>query len=443
MKKSELEALKKAYDIPPPKDKELFISSCEERLKKNKRTFPVPMILRYTAVAVTAALVVGVWGSLKRVSQFSEKFTENSQVIEIETTTETVTEPVTDDYSPPPTENISVTTTTVPDNGTQAPVVTATQAVGNAETSQHTTHTSANATSSDTNTTACITATQTAGITTVTASATAVHTPVTSPVTTTQEKLPIQTTVTAATTTTEYAVEETTRPTATTTKSISEVLPEPVTTVQDNFEPTEPSTESPTTYDDAPESTAGNDYTVTPSVVYSSDGNIYIAENESEYSPIYPVDEMWKYMADSSDIIVYGSIEEIFYTSVDGMPYTQYNIRLYDIFKGNESYGCLDTISVYLPGGYMPADVYRQYNYLPDNVPDDYTVFDSGGNSREHDVYESFIFFLCGDNLSVPEGAFTLTYTTDVSMFEYSSGKYISLADNSITFTASALDDYL
>ncbi len=440
MKKSELEALKKAYDIPPPKDKKLFISSCEERLK-NKRTFPVPMILRYTAVAVTAALVVGVWGSLKRVSQFSEKFTESSQVIEIETTTEAVTEPVTDDYSPPPTENISVTTTTVPDNGTQAPVVTATQAVGNAETSQHTT---ANTTSSDTNTTACITATQTTGITTVTASATAVHTPVTSPVTTTQEKLPIQTTVTAATTTTEYAVEETIRTTATTTKSISEVLPEPVTTVPDNFEPTEPSTETPTTDDDnVTDSTAGNDYTVTPSVVYGSDGNIYTAVNESESAPIYPGDELWKDMADSSDIIVYGSIEEIIYTSVDGMPYTQYNIRLYDIFKGNDSYSYFDIISVYLPGGYMPADVYRQYNYLPDNVPDDYTVFDSGGNSREHDVYESFIFFLCGDNLSVPEGAFTLTYTTDISMFEYSSGKYISLGDQSITFTASALDDYL
>ena len=88
MKKSEIDELKKAFNIPEPERKEEFLSSLQYRIKKNNCRSLKPMILRYCSAVTAAAVVAGLWSGLKSVKELS--ITVNNSDRTIQTEPETV-----------------------------------------------------------------------------------------------------------------------------------------------------------------------------------------------------------------------------------------------------------------------------------------------------------------------------------------------------------------
>ncbi len=452
MKKSETDALKKAFNIPEPENKEIFISSYKEKLKKNKRTLTLPIIMRYASTAVAAALIVGLWGSLSRTSEYRERFEESSAVIDVQTETEAVTEDITVNDITSPTEGC-----TEPEE-TEPTTAVSTDVQGNISRPQTTTAVSGGSSQQSTEAVNTSAVTQTGTQSSVPATTAKAQSGGTRPSTTTkaqsggiassattarEETRPVRTTA-AEENLAPPVTGEIAQPTVTT--SIVEDVPVEATTAP-SYEPEPIETEEATApSDDVTDDIGGKDYTVTPTVVYDKYGDIYYPDDsEDSMTPggSAPEKSRWQIMADNSDFIVYGEIDEIIYTAVDGMPYTQLNVFLYEVYKTDGTIYCMDRISVYLPGGYMTASDYREYNYLPSYIPDDGIVFDSGGNVHEPQMGEKFIFFLNEGIEVFPDGAYTLTETTDISMFMYNDEMYCSAGDVTIKFEESELKEYL
>ncbi|MBE6861881.1 MAG: hypothetical protein E7497_03145 [Ruminococcus sp.] len=454
MKKSEIDALKKAFNIPEPENKEIFISSYKEKLKINKRPVAVPVIMRYVSTAVAAALIVGLWGSLSRTSEYREKFQESSSVIEMQT--EAVTEDITDIVTTSPTENNAETEKTEPttavstDAQVNKPSPQATTAVSGGQNIQSSTEAVTN-TSAVTQTVLQSAGTQTYTHTAVPQTTTKVQSggTVSSATTAREETRPVRTTTAEenlAPPVTGEITEQVTQPAVTTT--IADNEPVVVETTASCYEPG--GAVVATTSPDDPEDTGGYDRTVTPSVVYDKNGEIYDGDSfnmgdhapPSDFAPpVYKA--RWKQMADNSDHIVYGMIDEVIYTAVYGMPYTQLDITIFEAYITDSKLDCLTRISVYMPGGYMPASEYRKNYYLPSYIPDDAIVEVSGGNAMSYNAGEEYIFFLENADGIVPERAYVLTDKTDLSIFMFRNGKYYSAGDAAMKFNESELKEYL
>ncbi|MCM1271679.1 MAG: hypothetical protein NC247_13830, partial [Ruminococcus flavefaciens] len=82
MKKSEIQALKEAFNIPEPENKNDFIRIYEVSFKKNKRRFYPIMIFRYASAAVMAAVVICLCGLAGKNSDFNSKFNNVSIIKE-------------------------------------------------------------------------------------------------------------------------------------------------------------------------------------------------------------------------------------------------------------------------------------------------------------------------------------------------------------------------
>ncbi len=140
-------------------------------------------------------------------------------------------------------------------------------------------------------------------------------------------------------------------------------------------------------------------------------------------------------MFDNSYAVVLAKIDKIVYTSISGRPYTVENIIISDTLKGTlRNY---DMISLYVSGGYMPADEYAQSH--PDVIIDNaegLTVYDDGGCKGEQSVGDTLLFFISNNNTDIPQGAFSLTGEGDEAVFRYQNGKYVSISDSSYHFSA-------
>lgn len=382
MKKSEIEALKEAFNIPEPERKNSFLPFFKEQLKKNNGRLCIPMVLRYASAAVLAAVIIGLWGVLNPSVDFSNEPDNSFIVVESDTTTEssmsgtgTHTSSDSDDSDK---NNISQTTSAAPPAVTTADVTEMT----------------------------VITSKQT-----VTAATTAV--------------------ISVTATITESAhISQTTTSRNTEENSVS------VTTTG-------------TTAEDVPGSKFGKDYTVSPSVVYDKTGEVIDLRDFENVDGLPmdppPADSVLTIgrMADSSDYIVYAVIDEVIYTEIDGKPYTQENLTIYSVYKGDGALNSADRISLYVPGGYMPAEEYLKNNNVYYDFPENSVVYDSGGNNGNQQLYNSYIFFLKQGSDSMQDGAFQLTEKTDISVFEYSGGRYVSLGNGALSFTQSELSDLL
>lgn len=459
MKKSEIDALKKAFNIPEPEKKEQFISSYKEKLKKNKRPVAVPVIMRYVSTAVAAALIVGLWGSLSRTSEYREKFVESSSVADIQTETEAVTEEITETVTNSSNEGYTEPSETEPTTDAPPDVqgnITrpqSTTAVSGGQNGQTSTEAATN-TSAVTQTVLQSGGTQTYTQTVLPQTTTKVQSggTVSSATTAREETYPLRTTTAEenlAPPVTGEITQQATHP-AVTTPAVEDE-PIPLATTASCYEPEPPEAEEPTTSpDDVVDGEPLKDYTVTPSVVYDKNGEIYDGDgfNMSDNAPpsgfappVYKA--IWKQMADDSDHIVYGKIDEVIYTAVNGIPYTQLNVTLYEVYKTNTWLDSMTRISIYMPGGYMPVSEYRENYYLPSYIPDDGIVYTSGGNAMSYNAGEEYIFFLGNADGEVPEMSYVLTETTDLSIFIYRDEKYYSAGDDYIKFEESELKEYL
>ena len=74
MKKSEREALKNAFNIPEPQNKDSFAANYESLYKKNQQRLRFPVYTKYVSTAVFAALVIGVWGHMTVSRDYIDKY---------------------------------------------------------------------------------------------------------------------------------------------------------------------------------------------------------------------------------------------------------------------------------------------------------------------------------------------------------------------------------
>lgn len=430
MKKSEKENLKKAFNIPEPERKEYFVSLYNKKLKKNEPKFSV--FFRYASTAVFAVLIIGLWGNIRDAGDVQKFTTIDEPTTAVQTTTViqpteknaiTTLKEVTTQTALTKVSSVQTTAENPPETNTQITIPVIPEFVP-----------------SVTEITFPLkpeTSTKTKPVTTVkTVQATTVKCTATEPIKTDDctnyepTPMPVSTTMhispSITTKNTEYEPPNPDEENTVTTK------------IQDNPPPvTIPSVTipSPPAVD-----TVGIDYTVTPIKTYNQSEKI-IHDNRLEFndstSGIGNAISMDK-MIDYSDYIVLGKIDKITYTHVNGIPYTQEDITIYNVYKGNKLYEN-DKISVYIPGGYMPVREFENLNNMEVNAPDDYSVYYSGGNKTYQTVGTLYIFFLTNGSSDIPNGAFELTMKTDISMFQASNGEYISIGNHSLRFDIKSL----
>ena len=416
MKKSERENLKKAFNIPEPERKEAFVLLYNQKLKKNERKFNLPVFFRYASTAVFAVLIIGIWSNISKNSDFRNKFnnTENTEQSvstttslattaiqatteenDLTTTTKQITQNSVNNLTTVPTNALPDTPVTMPNIPDFTPSVTAMTFRTKPETPTKPAHT------------------------------------ITKAVNTTETAVKTEPVITTANI---YEEDVTTEPTNSfapsapiTTTSYDGKLPQIVTTI----EPSE---------NDCPsiDVSVGNDYTVHPSKVYYKSDNIidisHIDSGEVPSAKNTSVNDL----INSSDYIILGKIHNIIYTQINGQPYTQEDIIIYQLFKGG-GFQEYDRISIYIPGGYMPVNEYETLNNVEINSNGKSHIYSSGGNQSHQNIGDICIFFINNGSKYIPDGAFEFTTKNDISIFQVNGSEYVSLGNNSLKFNIKSL----
>lgn len=437
MNKKSKKTLKDAFNIPEPNRKEQFFNSLEIRQPK-KLPAHIPM---YVSAVATAVLVIGVWGGVKNLPYFdppeitdtpvysrtasaTDVFTENSN---IQTTVVSVTGKSTDGTSVTgtATENITgnsetVTTVTETEDNNPAGLHTTDGLSGSTAENRHTTNEKTTTAQTTRRTATKTNTTTTHTVTTVTGQSQYVTTKSTAN----------QTHTTVSQTTINDEV------------NVIDTVPQTTATYDYGFDPppcTEPSNDDPP------------DYTVKPPVRYYPD-DISIDINDCLSNdvtvPTHPSSGAqtdankcsWKDLAENSDLIVIATVEEIIYTGIDGRPYTQEDIKISEVIKGDIPEK--SKISVYGRGGYIPAVDYGEIlaDWITEN---NYMLFDPAGNMTATETGGKYIYFIRKSSSPFPDGSYILTGLNNISKFIYTDGSYMNLNDSRITFTLNELYSYL
>ncbi|MCM1008557.1 MAG: hypothetical protein NC485_11655 [Ruminococcus flavefaciens] len=351
MKKSEIQALKEAFNIPEAENKNNFIKLYEKNYKQNKRHFYPIMIFRYASAAAMAAVVICLCGLAGKNNDFNGKFNNVSIVKETDSdshsntsfnTTDIITNALT-------TENVSESSVTEP--------VTV---------------------SSEINTTTAF----------ISQNIEIGDEPIDVPVCEMPEKT--SESATDAITTVSYENPTTASASISTATTVVTELPTVTTSTEQDIN------KYPVT--DGPDNI--NDLTVIPSVKYDKP-NDSVYHIQSNFLPDFEGE-------DDIDGVIIASVDEVIYTEINGEPYTQENITviasLQDGLKLNDG----DKISVFIKGGYMPADKFAE-NHSWINIPPEYQyVYYSKDQIQEQQVGKNYIFFLKKSNLIPEESIFDI-----------------------------------
>lgn len=346
MKKSEIQALKEAFNIPEPENKNDFIKLYEANFKKNKRRFYPIMIFRYASAAVMAAVVICLCGIAGKNSDFNSKF-----------------------------NNVSVIKETDSDSHSDASI--------------NTTAISSNAVSTENFSKSLVTesATVSSEVTTVTTALTSQNIEIgDEPIDVPVYEMPEKTSEGATDAVTTVPYESSTTDSASITTATTAVTEPPtVTTSKEQDINKYPVTDGPDNI---------NDFTVIPSVKYNK-------PNDSVYH-IYGDVPNGEDDIDDFDGVIIASVDEVIYTEINGEPYTQENITIISSLQGDIKLNYMDKISVFIKGGYMPADKFAE-NHSWINIPPEYRyVYYSKEQIPEQQVGKNYIFFLKKSNL-IPE----------------------------------------
>ncbi|MBQ6252639.1 hypothetical protein [Ruminococcus sp.] len=154
--------------------------------------------------------------------------------------------------------------------------------------------------------------------------------------------------------------------------------------------------------------------------------------------PISPNDQKIQHMFDISYAVILAKVDKMVYTSIDRQAVTAEDITVEAVYGGSLNTG--DRLTVFLRGGYMPAEEYMKYNRRAhiDNA-EDYSVYISAGCRMAQEEGESYIFFVSDDDSGLPDGAFSPAEDGYCSVFIKRNGKYISLAGEELSFTEEQL----
>lgn len=194
------------------------------------------------------------------------------------------------------------------------------------------------------------------------------------------------------------------------------------------------------------------DMRITPYVIYNKTDNIIdVSKLISINNPLYPnvswTDHDHLQLANTS-AAVYGSIENVYYTSVDSIPYIQADIMVIHSMR-NDDFHYGDKLSIYVPGGYMPLREFinshkwaeSELGNMTDSEINTHTAFYNNGNSNILSVGSKYLFFIKSGFEEMPNGAFTLCNEADI--YRQSNGKYVCATNSDIIFSATELKKYL
>lgn len=348
MKKSEIQALKEAFNIPEPENKNDFIRIYEVSFKKNKRRFYPIMIFRYASAAVMAAVVICLCGLAGKNSDFNSKFNNVSIIKESDS----------DSYSNASCNTTAVSTDAMSTENLSESLVTESVTISSEMNTVTTALTSQNIEIGDEP--VYETSESTSEITTDTVTTVSYES---------------STTDSASITT---ATKVVTEPPTVTTSNEQEINKHPVTDGTDDI----------------------SDLTVIPSVKYDK-------PNDSVYH-IYGDVTNGADDIDDFDGVIIASVDEVIYTEINGEPYTQENITIISSLQGDIKLNYMDKISVFIKGGYMPADKFAE-NHSWINIPPEYRyVYYSKKQIPEQQVGKNYIFFLKKSNLIPEESTFDI-----------------------------------
>ncbi len=419
MNKKSKKTLKNAFNIPEPNQKESFFSKLDIKPQRKFSSF-VPV---YLPTAVVAVMIIGVWGGIKNLPRFEQPENTDNNII----------------YS---------SESSVSENQTDSPAQTSASSVHNTEKQTHTSATvQTDSKSSEKNT----------SVTTVKTTKDNpdkeeyfTDSPSENPSEENSDSEVLQTTDTTRktniikTTDTTETTKHTTPSQTTTTKHNGYSPQTTTTTFKDSIDIPSGTTEPSQPSDDVPQ-----DYTVNPPVRYYPDDNAIdisdITQNDS-HPPLIdgpqPGDSTsavtLENLVDNSDMIVIATVDEVIYTAVDGVPYTQENIIVSEVIKGDiENYS---RISVYGTGGYIPASEYKKIQ-IEWAIENNYTIFDPAGNKTFSEVGDTYLYFIRKSNYPLPDGSYRLTTYNDISKFRYTDGYYVNMNNNNLMFKLTELYD--
>lgn len=444
MKKSERETLKKAFNIPEPERKESFVSLYNQKLKKNERKFNLPVFFRYASTAVFAVLIIGLWGNLSKNADFRDKFnnidepttgtvqtTTVTQLTEENdiTTAETMTSQIVQTIANSPAVTVHTAQTAVIEENSPQTHAQVTMPDIPDFTPSVTAITFLTKTQQPVTTAKAVSATTVIKTTAVKYTTTAIILTDEEPSYSYAPSLAITTSKTVSVTATpgnspvppDYIEND-----VTTTYSHSVDIPPPAIV-------TEPIVT--TRINDSPSYIDGKDYTVYPSKIYNKSDNIINLSDRLGCNSAAPNDSVPSVdmLKNSSDYIILGKVDDIIYTQVNGEPYTQENITIYQVYNGDK-FREYDKISVYIPGGYMPVSEFENLNNTEISASDNDYIYSDGGNKNHQTIGDIRIFFITYGSSYMPNGAFELTMKTDISIFQARGSEYISLGDYNLRF---------
>ena len=388
MTRSEKIALNEAFGIPEPEKKRQFIAEYEQLAKKQKRKSISPLFIKIASMAAACAVVCGVWFNIRKNTDIHPGNNDHGNISVVVTDTE-------EDNTPD-------------NNDSYAAVTTVSDTTGSTDKTSKTT---------------AKTAIKTTAITTASATRKAGGT---SDVSGTQksdssnESSPAVTSDTAAS----KPQENKNSKTNTTTAQQHNMT----TTVQDKENPEPP---QPIVPIDPVNVVSGEDKTLTPDVVYNNGrpvsaeflrgektgGNNGVSPGGTDgvsHAPV--VDNYLELITNQSDHVIRGTVDDVIYTSRDGIAYTQLDITVSEIIKSDGSVVQGDRISVRFLGGYISADEYARSHEIDGDFPDDWTVYENSMNRYEPESGREYILFINSGGYNIPRGGFSLIHETDNSI---------------------------
>lgn len=193
-----------------------------------------------------------------------------------------------------------------------------------------------------------------------------------------------------------------------------------------------------TTRADSCEPMQTKDYTVQPPCSYT------VAKHVWEVASVGITFDTLSDLIAKSDTIVLGTTNAVTYTSIQGQPWIQVDVKLEMVFDSAKELYYGDCISIYIKGGYMPMTEYlsyigetpEQWNMTAEQAAET-SLFENNGDISLPKVGETLLYFLNDGGDAVPDGAYVR-----YSEFYWKNGVYFnSDANNPLTFTGSELVD--
>ncbi|WP_297958412.1 hypothetical protein [uncultured Ruminococcus sp.] len=388
--------LSEAFGIPEPDKKKEFIEEFRKRDTEKQKKPVMPIIMRITAAAAMLAVCIGV---ITHMPKGKTNFGVSDPLPIVTETTSEAADTTADTNSEPTTAGISTSwaVTTEKDG---------------------------------------------AAVTTTAKDGKAVTTATAKPGTTSRESRPRSTTAASQ------------RPTSarTTSAKVTTTKTGAVTTTSKNDRVIV--TTSPPEMEEHPvspiEGNSPKDLTVSPDFTYDVNGDIIDAGEfaVAGNSPTEPIEgnegpdkqtaKNIQQMFDNSYAVVLAKIDKIVYTSIDGVPMTAENLTVQEAFRGDLKSG--DRLTVFMDGGYMPADEYISSHglYTHRNVEGCF-VYDSCGCKGSQEEGDTLLFFIKDGGSELPDGAFSPVTSGDTAVFRNRYGRYFSLGDNSTSLSENDL----